>query len=262
MTALFTNIVTGFLILLGLFSLGENLPFAALYTFFAFLGLGASYWQLKTRPVPRLRTIINIIFFLLTLNAILPFFTLKIKHDMFTMLINTWVYLLVLSTFIICGRRDYYITQGLALGLIIYACFYATNNPLALLGYSTGFLALWITALRSINLLPDEKSGEKITGGTMDVYREIKLGAMLFFAVLIIALPFYFLVPRFDIPLLPLDRILRQRYSAIYSDFPKRGLVAFLSKNPKDIMTDATKQGGKTPGPGGSQPQLDRKSVV
>lgn len=245
---LFTYIVTGLLIALGLLSLGKDLPYAPAYMAVAFLGLGLSFWQQKKRTIPYLRLIINIILVVLTVKAIFPFFTGKPKQDMFTALIRTWVYFLILSTLIIYGPKDFYFIQGLCLGLIIYACFYATHNPMALLGYTSLFLIVWIMTLRTMNLLLEGKEQESILGYSGQVYREIKMALILFLVVLITALPFYFLIPRFDIPLIPVDRLLLQRYSAVYADFPKRGLVAFLSENPKDRTTQSKESGGQTPG--------------
>lgn len=265
MNLLFTYIVTGLLVVLGLLPLGDDFPYTPLYIALALLGLGVSFWQQKKRPIPYLRLIANIILVAFTVRALFPFFAGKPKYDMFTALIATWIYFLILSTYIIHTKRDYYIIQGLSLGLIVYACFYATHNPLSLLGYTAAFLVVWIMALRNINLFPEGKEEKTIFYTTRDIWREIKLGAILFFAVVIISLLFYFLLPRFNMPLLPMGQLLRQRYSAIYADFPKRGLVMFLSRNPKDIMTEKKELEGKTPSPtqkGVRQGQLDIRQNI
>jgi hypothetical protein len=264
MNLLFTFIVTGIMVVLGLLSLGDDFPYTPLYILLSMLGLGVSYWQQTKRDIPYIRIIANLILIALTVKALLPFFAGKPRYDMFTALITTWIYFLILSTYIIHTKRDYYIIQGFSLGLIVYACFYATHNPLHLLGYTAAFLVMWIMALRNSNLFPEKKE-KTIFYTTRDIWREIKLGAVLFFTVVIVSLPFYFLLPRFNIPLLPMDQLLRQRYSAIYSDFPKRGLVAYLSRNPRDIMTEKREKEGETPSPavrGGTQPQLDLRQNV
>lgn len=259
MNLLFTYLVTALLVVLGLLSLGQDFTYTPLYIILAMLGLVASFWQQKKQSLPYIRALANIILLVLTVKALFPFFVGKPKYDMFTALIATWIYFLIVSTYIIRIKRDFYIVQGLALGLIVYSCFYATHNPLRLLGYTTLFLVLWIMALRNINLFPDPKE-KTILYTARDIWREIKLGAILFVAIVILSLPFYFLLPRLNIPLLPMDQLLRQRYSAIYSDFPKRGLVVYLSRNPKDIMTEKRQSEGETPSPtpqGGKQSQIE-----
>jgi len=260
MNLIFTYIVTGLLVVLGLLSLGQDFVYTPLYILFSLLGLALSFWQQKKKPIPYLRLATNVILVILTLKALFPLFVGKPRQDMFTALITTWIYFLILSTFIIYTKRDYYIIQGLSLGLIVYACFYATRNPMPLLGYIAAFLVIWIMALRNINLFPESKGEKTILYSTGDIWREIKLGAILFLGVVIISLPFYFLLPRFNIPLLPMDRLLRQRYSVIYADFPKRGLVIFLSRNPRDVMTEQKESEGETPSlaqKGGTQAQID-----
>ncbi len=249
MNSFFTYIVTGLLLAIGLLSLGNDFPYAPLYILFCSAGLALSFWQYKKKPIPYLRIIANLILLALTVKALFPFFTGKPKSDVFSVLIATWIYFLILSTFIIYTKRDYYVIQGLALGLIVYACFYATHNPLLLLGYTAAFLVVWIMALRNISLFPESKEEKTIVYTAGDIWREVKLAAILFFAVLIISLPFYFWLPRFNIPLLPMDQLLSQRYSAIYTDFPKRGLVMYLSINPKDKMTKEKESEGETPSP-------------
>lgn len=259
MNLLFTYIVTALLVVLGLLSLGHDFTYTPLYIILALVGLAVSFWQHKKQPLPYLRALANIVLLALTVKALFPFFIGKPKYDMFTALIATWIYFLVISTYIIRIKRDFYIVQGLSLGLIVYSCFYATHNPLRLLGYTTLFLVLWIMALRNINLFPDPKE-KTIPYTVRDIWREIKLGAVLFLAIVFVSLPLYFLLPRFNIPLLPMDQLLRQRYSAIYSDFPKRGLVIYLSRNPKDIMSEKRESEGETPSPtpqGGKQSQIE-----
>ncbi|MDD5155926.1 MAG: transglutaminaseTgpA domain-containing protein, partial [Candidatus Omnitrophica bacterium] len=265
MNLIFAYIVTSLLIITALLSLGREFKYTPLYILFALLGLGLSFWQQKKQSIPYLKLAVNIILVALTVRALFPFFVGKPKTDMFTVLITTWVYFLILSTYIIYTKRDYYIIQGFSLGVIVYACFYATRNPLPLLGYTAAFLALWIMALRNINLFPDNKEESSVSYTADDVWREIKVGALLFFAMVILSLPFYFLLPRFNIPLLPMDQLLRQRYSTIYADFPKRGLIAYLSRNPRDIMSEKKESEGKTPSPaerGGTENQLDIRQDI
>jgi hypothetical protein len=265
MNLIFTYVVTGLLIIIGLLSLGQDFVYTPFYILFSLLGLLLSFWQQKKKPIPYLRLTTNIILVILTAKALFPFFIGRPKQDMFTILITTWIYFLILSAYIIYTKRDYYIIQGLSLGLIVYACFYATRNPLPLLGYTTAFLVIWIMALRNINLFPESKGEKTVSYSTGDIWREIKLGALLFLGVVIISLPFYFLLPRFNIPLLPMDRILKQRYSVIYADFPKRGLVIFLSRNPRDVMTEDREAEGETPSltqKGGTQSQIEISSKV
>ena len=235
---IFSYIVTALLIALSMPVLGKEFPYVPFYISVSFLGLGVSFWQQKKHPIPYLRILTNVIFILLTIQALSPFFRLTPKHDMFTALLKTWIYFLIIATFIIYKKRDFYIVQGLALGLIIYACFYAVNNPFILFNVSVLFLAIWMMGLRALNLLPEGKKQEYAISGIENIWREIKVISVLFIAVFVIAIPFYFLIPRLNIPLLPLDMLLKQRYSAIYADFPKRGLVTFLNRTPPKMTEE------------------------
>jgi hypothetical protein len=255
---IFTYAVTALLIAVSISVLGKEFPLAPLYILISFLGLGVSFWQQKKQPVPYLRALANCIFLFLTVQALLPFFSPAPKQDIFTALLKTWIYFLVISAFVICKKRDFYITQGLSLGLVIYACFYAVHNPLVLFNASVCFLGVWMMGLRALNLLPEGKKQAGAVSGIENIWREVKAGLILFLAVFVIAVPFYFLIPRINIPLLPLNSLLQQRYSAIYADFPKRGLVAFLSRAPQK-MTPEKNAEGKTPAPSeeGTKPYLE-----
>ena len=250
---LLTYIVIALTVLLGLFSVGRDFPYTPLYALLALGGLSLSYYQFRTKRLPFLNVIANIALVILTVRAIAPFFQAVRKQDMFLFLVETWIYFLIIQTAVIYAKRHYYIIQALALGLLIYACFFAANNPLNLLGYIVSFLICWIMGLRMIGFLPEHKDERSVVSGAADLYREFKLGSLIFLVALLVSLPFYFIFPRANIPLLPpdLEKLLHQRYSAIYADFPKRGLVKFLNKTPKDIYTNPTHPlPGKTPMPG------------
>ncbi len=244
MNLIFNLILTGLLIVLGLFPHGQDFPQWPLFALVCFVGLGASFLQQRSRPVPHLTVVANVLFLILAVHGLLPFVAMKVKRDVFLALLETWMYFLVISTFLIYRKRQYYIIQCLCLGLVVFACFYASNNPFVLLADVTLFLIVWIMALRSVNFLPENIDQEHLLSGTSDLFREVKVGAVAFLAVVLASLPFYFLLPRLDIPLLPLDDLLKQRYSAIYADFPKRGLVAFLNKNPEKRHSEKAREKG------------------
>ena len=141
---LFTYIITGALTATAIISLGNNFGDARLYIAAMIIGLAVSWWQeKKEQPIPHLKLALNIIFILLTIKALLPFFLIQGK-DVVAGLIRTWIYFLILSTFTLYTKRDFYLIQVLSFGLLVFSSFGHTAIRKYLLIQILVFFILWV----------------------------------------------------------------------------------------------------------------------
>ncbi|MGD9014911.1 MAG: transglutaminaseTgpA domain-containing protein, partial [Candidatus Omnitrophota bacterium] len=231
---LFLYIITALTVNLALFSLISSFPYLVLLSIVILPGLALSWWQQKNnKKIPHLKTLINILLVILAINALLPFFTQS--SDILAGLIRTWACFLALSTFTVYSKRDYYIIQVLSLGLIIFSCFSETEKAIIPLVYILGFFIIWIIALRGMSLLEDIKGIKDSIQKKGWFSRELIIGAGFIGAVIFFTLPLYLLLPRFNLPIPFLSRIVEQKYGVSYIDFPRNKLVSFLSSSEEKL---------------------------
>jgi|GEM_PF-5240818 len=238
---LFLYIITALTVILALFSLSNNFPYLALLGIIVLFGLRLSWWQQKVnKKIAHLKTAVNILLVILAINALLPFFTLS--SDILDRLIMTWAYFLVLSTFTIYSRRDYYIIQALSLGLVVFSCFSETEKAVIPLGYILGFFIIWMIALRGMSLLEDVGKIKDTIQKKGWLSREVKIGAAFICITMFFTVPVYLFMPRLNIPIPLLSRIVEQKYGVSYIDFPRNSMISFLSPSEKELTE--SKRGG------------------
>ncbi|MFH1338755.1 MAG: transglutaminaseTgpA domain-containing protein [Candidatus Omnitrophota bacterium] len=222
------HIVIGILVTVALLSLGNQFGDLRLFAAFTFIGFATSWWQQKrNKPLPKFKIFLNLLFIGLTIRALLPFFISQ-PTDILTGLLKTWIYFLILHTFTVLTKRDYYFLMVLSLGLIVFSCFSEETSEIYKLRYITLYFIIWIAALRVISLLKDVKEKKEIYYQSKQwILRELKIGAIFILGTFIIAVPIFSAIPRFDIPL-PFYPLVEQKYSVSYADFPK-GMMSFFS---------------------------------
>ena len=236
--------VTALTIILALFSIKTEPSFLAAAGITLLLGLITSGWQQKKKKkIPWLKSAVNLLLIALTISAFIPFFTKS--SDILSGLIKTWVYFLVLATFTLYSKRDYYIIQGLSLGLVIFSCFSETRQAIIPLAYILGFFIIWIITLRRIRLIDDLQ--EVLHKGSW-LLREFQIISVFIAVVLLLSLPLYLTIPHFEIPIPMLSEALEQKYSRNYKDFPKDSLVSFLGLSEKKITDQPGQDQGSAPG--------------
>ena len=224
---LFTHLITGSLVIVALLATRSNFGSSGVYILFAILGLATSWRQRKSnKPLPYLRIILNIIFVILTIYALLPFF-IKKPADILSGLIKVWIYFVILTTFIVQTKRDYYLIQAFSAGLLVFSCFDQSVPGPIVLTFVLTFFIIWIIALRVIDLSKDAKEIKQTFHPKKWLYQEAKIGIVFFLAMILLTMPIYTIIPRFDIPL-PYYPLIEQKYSIAYADFLK-GLISFFS---------------------------------
>jgi hypothetical protein len=225
---------TGLTVILALFSLSRDFPYLRALSIAVLIGLGLSWWQHKNnKKVPHLKTVINVLLIILTVRALLPFFTRS--KDILTGLIQAWIFFLILSTFSVYSKRNHYLIQTLSLGLILFSCFSQPKQPTVVLNYILAFFIVWMITLRGMSLLQDIKELGDFIHTKKWFTRELKIGAVFIFTVTIFTVPLYLSLPRFDVPIPFLSRIIEQKYSVSYTDFPRENLVSFLSPSEEKL---------------------------
>jgi uncharacterized protein YukE len=235
------HIVIGILVTVALLSLGNQFGDLRLFAAFTFIGFATSWWQQKrNKPLPNFKILLNLLFIGLTIRALLPFF-INQPTDILTGLIKTWIYFLILHTFTVLSKRDYYFLMVLSLGLIVFCCFSKETSEIYKLRYITLFFIVWILALRAINLLKDIKGKKEIYYQPQKwIPQELKIGAIFILGMFILVVPIFSIIPRFDIPF-PFYPLLEQKYSVSYADFPK-GLMSFFSPSKQKVEESEEEQ--------------------
>ncbi len=232
--------------MVALLSLGNQFGDLRIFVAFTFIGFATSWWQQKrNQPLPNFKILLNLLFIGLTIRALLPFF-INQPTDILSGLIKTWIYFLILHTFTVLSKRDYYFLMLLSLGLIVFCCFSKETSEIYKLRYITLFFIVWILALRAISLLKDIKREKEIYYHTQKwLPQELKIGVIFILGMFILVVPIFSIIPRFDIPF-PFYPLLEQKYSVSYADFPK-GLMSFFSpskeklKEPEEEQVEAGK---------------------
>ncbi|MFH1677994.1 MAG: hypothetical protein ABH914_00025 [Candidatus Omnitrophota bacterium] len=231
---MFTHIIFGLLTLTSLLSLHNDFGDSRLFIVFIIAGLTTSWRQQKrNKPIPYLKTILNIVFIAITIKALLPFFTAN-PTDILGGLIKTWIYFLILSTFNINTKRDYHIIQALSLGIIVFSCFNQTAPEITKLAYILLFFIIWIVALRGINLTKDIEGTEVIHYHKGWLYQEIKTGILFVFFIIILAVPIYMFIPHFNFTLPFFTRFVEQKTN-ISADYPGSNIISFLDLSSEKI---------------------------
>ena len=232
---LFIHVITGLLATVALLSLRDNFSNSSLFIAIALIGFLTSWWQLRRdKSIPHLKLILNIVFIALTIKVLSSLFIGQ-PSDILSGLRKTWVYLLILSTFIIYSKRDYYLIQVLSFVLIIFSCFNQTTPGIIVFRYILAFFIIWIIALRSIGLLKDVEERKKIFHPKKWFYRELTIGIIFILTVIILTVPLYLLIPHFNISLPFLPRLVEQKYTTVYADFPGKSPMSFLSRSLKKL---------------------------
>ena len=237
---LFIHIIVCLLVTVALLSLRNNFGDSILFVIFTLIGFTTSWRQQKSdKPLPYLRIILNIIFIALIAKAFLPFFVNE-PSDILGGLIKTWIYFLILFTFTISSKRDYYLVQVLAFGLVIFSCFDQTAPKRFLLNYIFTFFLIWIIILRAINLSKDINEIRQIFHSKSWLYSELKNGIIFMLTIIFLTVPLYSFIPRFNITLPFLPRFVKQKYTITYADFPGASLISFFGRN-HEKMTEKQK---------------------
>ena len=238
---LFIHITISLLVTVTLLSLGGNFGDSRVFIAFALLGFATSWWQKKkNKSIPYLKIILNILFVVLTIKALLPFFFGE-PSDILDGLIKTWIYFLILSTFTARSKRDYYLIQVFSFCLIIFSCFNQTATEKSLLSFLLPFFIIWIIALRGISLTRDIKEIRQVFWSKAWFLRELKIGIVFSLAMFILAVPISIFIPHFNIAIPFLPRFIEQKYSLTYVDFAGKSIVSYFGQSPEKL-TDAKKR--------------------
>ncbi|MBU0549578.1 MAG: hypothetical protein KJ838_04605, partial [Candidatus Omnitrophica bacterium] len=225
----FLYLLTFLITALSIFSLSNDFPSLRALVFFVLIGLSLSWWQQKNnKKIPHLQTAAHLVLIFITIKALIPFFIDK-PFDILSGLIKTWVYFLILASFILYTKRNFYLLQFFSLGLVVFSCFSKTSQAIISLGYIMSFFILWILTLRSMSLLQDVKNIKDVVQTKRWMQRELIICITFIFLMIILAIPVYLSIPRLNLPVPLLFRLVKQKYALTYIDFPKDTLVSFLS---------------------------------
>lgn len=226
---------------LGIFVTSEIIDSAGVFYFLLLLSLAgfvSSWFNQEEDRIKYFRLMVGIFSLLISLR--LAFVSAYQNKPIVVESLRTLMYLGVASSFMLSKLRDYFFLFLLCSLLILFSAVISSISPNLFLVYIMFFIIFCMFFIRSVayqeNLsLISMYAGQAFLkkGGFLDnnLFNIIKLSIVIILA----AIPMYFFIPRFNIPL-PLLPTLKYQQNKIFIDIIGSGLANFFGKDKRKII--------------------------
>lgn len=198
------------------------------------IGFAVSWFNQDEERIKYIRLLVGV--FSLFISLRLAFVSAYQNKPIVSESLRTLMYLGAVSSFMLYRLRDCYFLFLLSALLLVFSAVISSISPNLFLVYILFFVILCMIFIRSVsyeeNLIPIRQSLQETRRFlTNDLLNIIKLS----FAIIFVAIPIYFFIPRFNIPL-PLLPALKYEQNKIFIDIIGSGVSSFFGKDKRKII--------------------------